>query len=99
MLEVELRVPGGVTAVPEVVERMCALDGLTLTLKGALVKYPGSVHWHFKKGKQPGTLELTWWPPQKRLWFKVAQGRRATWIDETLAGLQVKIEQALSGLE
>jgi hypothetical protein len=102
MIEIAIHVPGRAQAVPQLVERVCTLEGLEISLKGSLARYPGSVHWHFKKGKQSGTLELTWWPRENRLWFKIAAGRAGspkaggtTWIDAIVEGLREKIEQAL----
>jgi hypothetical protein len=95
MIEIEIYVPENPAAVHQTVERVCALEGLTLTRKGTLSSYPGCVHWHFKKDRQPGTLELTWWERENRLWFKVAEGRRANWINETVEKLRAQIERAL----
>ena len=44
-------------------------------MKGTLASFPNCVHWHWKRGKERGTLEITWWGKQDRLWFKVAAGR------------------------
>ncbi len=96
MIEVEIQIPSAVK--PQVVirqvEQVCADNDLTLTLKGTLAGYPGCVHWHFKKHKQAGTLEVTWWKNEHRLWFKVADHRKGTWIEEELPILKKKIEQA-----
>lgn len=74
----------------DALERVCVAHHLTCTLKGTLARYPGSVHWHFKKGNQKGTLEITWWKSKNRLWFKVAEGRTGKWIEESM--LQIKEE-------
>jgi hypothetical protein len=74
------------------VERAAAAEGLIQTLKGTLVKYPGCIHWHYKKGKQPGTLEITWFPRERRLWFKIAHNRNNAWIDEAVPRLRRAIE-------
>jgi hypothetical protein len=97
MIEVEVPLPSGRPSLPvvDLIERVCTTAGMHLSLKGTLAGYPGSVHWHFKKGKQRGTLELTWWEQENRLWFKVAAGRRGDWIDaELLADLSKRIQQA-----
>jgi hypothetical protein len=99
MIELELHVPSRAHSIPGLVERICLLEGLEISLKGTLAGYPGSVHWHFKKGKPPGTLELTWWEREKRLWFKVAAGRSAGWVDEMAEKLRERIEQALLAAE
>jgi hypothetical protein len=69
MIEVELQIPDSVEpeAVLRIVEEVCASNELTCALKGTLVSYPGSIHWHFKQGKQRGTLEITWWESEHRL--------------------------------
>jgi len=97
MIEVELQLPDRVAseAVVRAVEQICASHDLTCTLKGTLIRYPDSVHWHFKRGREKGTLEVTWWGRQHRLWFKVADGRTAAWIDEHLPRLKEKIEKSL----
>jgi hypothetical protein len=97
MREIDLHLPSILkdAAIQDLVARACAAEGLRVSLKGTLAKYPGSVHWHLKNGKQPGTLELTWWPPARRLWFKVAAGREADWVDESLGRLLERIERGL----
>ncbi len=69
-----------------------AQSGLRITLQGTLAAYPGCLHWHLKQGKEPGTLELTWWPAQRRLWFKVASGRRGAWIEVAVAQFRGQLE-------
>ena len=49
-----------------------------------MAKYPGCTHWHLKKDRETGTLELTWWPARNRLWFKIATGRQADWMVEAM---------------
>ena len=97
MVEVELQIPDSVPseAVIGIVEQVCASHGLTTTRKGTLMSYPQSVHWHYKSGKQKGTLEITWWERQHRLWFKVAEGRVDEWMDQKLPPLKEQIEKSL----
>ena len=91
MIEVPLQVPADAKSdsVIRVVEQACNASGLTQTLKGTLASYPGCIHWHFKKDKQKGTLEITWWESENRLWFKIANGRAGKWIDEILPKLKI----------
>jgi hypothetical protein len=49
--------------------------GLTVTLDGSLSKYAGSRHWHLKKDRRPGTLEVTLWPEKNRLWVAYHSNR------------------------
>jgi hypothetical protein len=85
-----------VKCVERTVERVCRARGLIVVLKGSRSQYPGSIHWHFKKDRQKGTLELTLSPAKSRLWSKVQAGRKALWIDETLPSLKNQVEAELS---
>jgi hypothetical protein len=95
MIEVELQIPDRIEteAVIRVIEQVCASNELTCSLKGTLISYPGSVHWHFKRGRQNGTLEMTWWESEHRLWFKVAYGRADEWMLESIPQLKEQIEK------
>ena len=77
MLEVEIHIPVPTSPdiLPRLVEQACVVEGLVSSLKGTLAQYPNCVHWHFKKGREPGTLEITWWAKENQLWFKVASGQ------------------------
>jgi hypothetical protein len=97
MIEVELQISDRVEPeiVLRVVEQVCASNELTCSLKGTLVSYPGSVHWHFKQDKQRGILEITWWECEHRLWFKVASGRTSEWIMKRIPRWKEQIENLL----
>ena len=101
MIEVELLIPADARseAVVKVIEQVCFANELTCALRGTLASYPGCVHWHYKKDRQKGTLEITWWDVEKRLWFKVAKGRTGEWIEDTLPKLKEEIEGNLRGLK
>jgi hypothetical protein len=97
MIEIEIQIPPKTKTITliKVIEESCSDHDLTCTLKGTLAKYPECIHWHFRKGKQRGILEVTWWEKEHRLWFKVADNRAGIWIDESLPVLKKKIEHAL----
>jgi hypothetical protein len=97
MIEVELQIPDSIEpeTVVKNVEYVCTSNSLTCKLKGTLASYPGSIHWHFKRGKQKGTLEITWWESEHCLWFKVASGRKSRWIEESIPVLKEQIEKLL----
>jgi hypothetical protein len=79
----------------EMIERAAAELGLTIGMKGSLASYPGCVHWHFKNRGHKGTLEITLWPKNRRIWAQVQDGRKAEWIDEELPRLRGLIEREL----
>ena len=91
MREIEIQLTGSTEAIWQTIEQMCLDEGLTLTLKGTLARYPGCIHWHFKHGKLPGTLELTFW--EKRLWFKISAGREGVWMDALVEKLKAQMER------
>jgi hypothetical protein len=77
------------------VETVLREFGLQQSLKGTLGTYRGCLHWHFKKPRISGTLEVTAWPVKKRLWFSVQSGRVADWINAELPGIHKAVAQAL----
>ena len=97
MLEVEVAIPPRVrlAGVEKTVKAACDRAGLHLTLIGTLAKYPGCVHWHFKHGAERGTLEITFWKTERRLWFKVTAGRKAKWIETVIPSLRRVLEKEL----
>lgn len=100
MQQIEFRVPrtADLKKAGALIERVSARCGLVASMKGSLAAYPGSVHWHFKKQKEKGTLEITLHPGERRIWAQVQAGRKAAWIDQTLPHLRRTIEKELRGL-
>lgn len=98
MIELEVPVPADVdlAQIEQAVDAILGGAGLRRTLNSTLARYPGSVHWHFARPGARGTLELTWWPARRRLWFKVSSGRAAPWIESLLPQLQASLVAALS---
>lgn len=78
-----------------VIERCARSEGLEMKMKASLSMYPGSVHWHFKKGKERGTLELTLWRKATRVWFSVQERRSGAWIEDTVSRLKSRLEREL----
>ncbi|HLV98591.1 MAG TPA: hypothetical protein VKT82_07940 [Ktedonobacterales bacterium] len=68
-------------------------SGLKMRMRGTLHTYPGSLHWHFEKPGERGTLEVTLWPARQRLWLSVQAGRRARWIEDALPHIKAQLEQ------
>ncbi len=90
MLETPLKFPpdASLVRVKRSIEKACTDGGLTLTLKDTLKQYPGCTHWHFKRGQERGTLEITLWPLGRRAWFKVSPSRTGEWIEPALVHIQ-----------
>ena len=85
-------------SVPSAVRIDRAIDrcGLGVSMRGTLAKYPGCAHWHLKKGRERGTLEVTLWPRERRLWLSVQSGRTGPWIDGAIKQLKAALEELLS---
>jgi hypothetical protein len=77
---------------PALIERAVADAGL-LASRLELRGYPGATHWHIKRPGAKGTLELTYWPGQGRLWFAVHANRRAEWIATAIGELTARMMQ------
>lgn len=77
------------------IEKACRGCGLRVSARSTLSSYPGCVHWHVKRGMQPGTLEVTLWEAKRRIWASVQDGRRAAWIDEALPQVKDAVETEL----
>ena len=97
MQETEIELPAGFPGekLPDLIERCADAEGLGTTLKGSLSRYPGCVHWHFKRGRERGTLEATYWPVEQRLWLSVQSGRTGEWTDSAVLRLQATLRSAL----
>ncbi len=94
----EIALPAGTdltTATPRI-EAACYAAGLHVTLRGTLATYPGCTHWHLQRAGQRGTLELTLWPADPRLWCKIAAHRAAPWMPATVTELSAAIPAALA---
>jgi len=97
MKTIEFRFPRRrhLTRAAALIESVCSRRGLSVAMKGSLAGYPGCIHWHYKQPNQRGTLELTFYPAEKRLWASVQEGRKAPWIDVELPQLRRAIEREL----
>ena len=98
MKDLPIRVPptADFSRIDKAVERCCEELGLTKTLRDTLGKYPGCIHWHYKRPQESGTLEITSWPLQRRLWITVQDGRHAAWIDEAVPELSRMLRKAVA---
>jgi len=80
--EIPLTSPATCARIERSIDQAIADVGLNVTLRTSLRKFPGSVHWHVKHGRESGTLEITFWPLERRAWFTIQSGRRADWIEQ-----------------
>ena len=83
-IEISLTSPIGLSKIERAIDQAIADVGLSVALRASLAKFPGCIHWHAKQGRESGTLEITFWPRERRAWFTIQNGRRAAWIEEKL---------------
>lgn len=80
------------------VERAAASVGLHISHIGGYSrkKYPGSVHWHFKRDKkEPGLIDATYWDIRSLLWLMIRH-REPDWVHETAPKLQRALRRELA---
>ena len=99
-VETPIHVPERITParIGFIIDKVILEFGLNATMRGTLKSYPGSTHWHIKRGRERGTLEVTWWPQCRKLRIKIQAGRTAPWIDEIVPRFKREIELRLRRL-
>ena len=83
-----------------VVERAAATTGLYISHIGGYsrVKYPNSVHWHFKRcKKEPGLIDATFWKEGVKFWL-IVRNREPQWVHDTAPQLQEALQKELTRL-
>lgn len=66
------------------IEESCEAEGLRVGSRGTLAEHPGCIHWHYKKGREAGTMEVTLLNRERRILLSVAENRVAPWSAATL---------------
>ena len=100
-LELAISDKAGREAIVDLVERAAAATGLIISHIGGYsrVKYPNSVHWHFKRDrKEPGLIDATYWQEGTRFWL-IVRNSEPQWVHEMAPQLQKALEVELSKLE
>ncbi len=92
-IEIQLTSPADSRKIERSIDLAIADVGLTITLRSSLRKFPGCVHWHLKRRQEAGTLEITFWPQERRAWFTIQSGRKAHWIAQQIKLLSDSIHR------
>jgi len=66
-----------------------------LAMKTSLRMYQDNAHWHFKKGKEWGTLEITLQRVERKVEISVHENRDGPWIPAAIKALKPAIEKSL----
>ena len=67
-------------AVPARIEQTFTTLGLIIALRTTLKAHPGAIHWHIRRPRQSGTLEITYDPNSHRAWYSTRAGRTKEWV-------------------
>ncbi|WP_415401513.1 hypothetical protein [Tateyamaria sp. SN3-11] len=81
-----------------VVEHAAQVTGLYISHIGGYsrVKYPGSVHWHFKRDrKERGLIDATYWKEGVAFWL-VVRHSEPQWVHDTAPHLQKALIDAMA---
>ncbi|SDM88605.1 hypothetical protein [Sediminibacillus halophilus] len=79
------------------IEELIGQFGLTITQRTTLSTKKGCYHWHTKKERQKGVLEVTYWPKQGRLWLEIADNRKAEWNTKLIAEFADELTERYGG--
>ena len=97
MLE-EIAIAPGVplAQVAQNIENFVEAAGLRVTTRTTLAEFPGSIHWHIKRGKEAGTLEATLFNRERRIGLNVRKGREGVWTAAALEALGAALNEILT---
>jgi hypothetical protein len=73
---------------PDEVESACSKMALQLTMKGSLKSLADNLHWHYKKTKQPGVLEITLMLNENKFILTCKKNRMGDWINKAAEELK-----------
>ena len=95
--------PEGVTReqMMKLVERASQVAGLYISHIGSYSrkKFPGSVHWHFKRNrKENGLIDATFWDVKSLMWLMIRY-REPDWVHETAPLLHKAMEAEVAKLD
>jgi transglutaminase-like putative cysteine protease len=79
------------------IEKIIKQFDLIVTQKSTLSTKKGSVHYHLKRGKSKGVLELTYWPAMRGLWVEIHDNRSAEWNEELIYPFSAALAKSFSG--
>jgi hypothetical protein len=80
------------------IEEIISQFQLDITQKSTLSTLKGCTHYHLKIGKNAGVLELTYWPPKKRLWVEIHNNRQAEWNQTMIHPFSEALAERFSGI-
>lgn len=81
----------------EEVEETALLFGLHFSKRMTLCTKKGSYHWHLKKAKEKGVLEVTYWPRKEQFSLEIHQNRKANWNEELIETMSVYFSENFGG--
>jgi hypothetical protein len=94
-IAVPRRIP--MTAAAQWIEDAAAEAGLRVGMRATLAtRSHGNIHWHLKRGAEPGTLEMTLLNRERRIELSIRKNRSAPWAPLALEQLAAFLTARLS---
>ncbi|WP_053217459.1 hypothetical protein [Virgibacillus senegalensis] len=81
----------------EEIEELIEHFALTITQRTTLSTKKGCYHWHTKKGRQKGVLEVTYWPKHGRISLEIADNRKAEWNLKLIPEMAEQVAERYGG--
>ncbi|WP_300057960.1 hypothetical protein [uncultured Roseobacter sp.] len=100
-LDIQISDPLNRERIMPLVEQAAAATGLYISHIGGYsrVKYPNSVHWHFKRDKsEPGLIDATFWQEGAAFWL-IVRHAEPQWVHDTAPALQNALQRAVTAAE
>jgi hypothetical protein len=82
-------IPSGEVSV--VIERVALGLRLEMAIRTNLKSHPTAIHWHFRRPRTTGTLEITYDPISRQAWFSTRPGRTKAWVYEAMQAISAEI--------
>ena len=70
------------------IEKACQISGLEITMKAEQKSLPPNMHWHYKRGKGKGVLEITIIFSTNEIILSCKKNREAAWVLEVAKELR-----------
>ncbi|MFN8286394.1 MAG: hypothetical protein U0V74_06565 [Chitinophagales bacterium] len=75
------------------IDKLCEKLGLAVTMKGILKSIGPNKHWHLKKGKAKGVLEITLMLESGEIILSVHDNRKGDWEEDMMKQVKKAMQQ------
>lgn len=75
------------------IEKLCTQLELICTMQGELKSIAPNLHWHFKKAKMKGVMEITLMKENGEVILSVHDNRRGGWEEEMMQAIKTTLQK------